>query len=233
MCSDLSDRRGERDGRGIGGLWARWGEGVWITGVSLGVIALNLTMPPGRMDARVLTNWLLPHVLLWYWARHPVREYGLDFRDVKGQVRWTGYAYGLLLPVIIVFAQRGEFRRFYGFAEPDGAAFLYKELVEYGVRFAVWEFLLRAFLLHGLARHFGWWAVILEEVIIFPLAHIGKPGLEMAASAYAGLVFSVASYRSRSFLPAFLSHWGLAVTLDTIVFVGKWGWAPILKVVGG
>jgi membrane protease YdiL (CAAX protease family) len=216
------------------GFWARYGEGVWITAVALGIIALNLVMSRGGVWGllfRVVTNLVVPMALLQRFARRPVREYGSDFTDLRAQVVWTVYAFVLLAPVVVWFATRVEFQRHYLFTG-SGSEFIYKELFEYGVRYFAWEYLLRAFLLFGLARQFGWWAVLLEEVIIFPLAHIGKPTLEIVVSAYAGLVFSVAAYRSKSFLPAFMSHWALAVTQDVLIFVHFRGWGPILQALG-
>ena len=65
-----------------------------------------------------------------------------------------------------------------------------------------------------------------EEAIVLRL---GKPLPEIIFSAIAGIIFSVAAYRSKSFVPAFVAHWGLAATLDAIVFVQEWGWEPILN----
>lgn len=190
---------------------------------------LVIVVWPGQVQMRIVTFLVLPFALLYRFARQPLRDYGLDFRNAKTQVKWAIYAYLLALPAVIVFSQREEFQQFYGSSEPDGLSFLFKILVIHGVSMFAWEFLLRGFLLFGLAIHFGWWAVILQEVIIFPAAHVGKPLPEIMFSAIAGIIFSVAAYRSKSFLPAFVAHWGLAATLDAIVFVQAWGWEPILS----
>ncbi|MEE8156092.1 MAG: type II CAAX endopeptidase family protein [Phycisphaerales bacterium] len=209
--------------------WGRWGEGIWISAVSLLMMFLIIVVWPGQVQIRIVAFLVLPFALLYRFARRPLRDYGLDFRNVKGQVRWTIYAYLLALPAVIVFSQLEEFQQFYGFSEADGLSFLFKILVIHCVSMFAWEFLLRGFLLFALAHHFGWWAVILQEVIIFPAAHVGKPLPEIMFSAIAGIIFSVAAYRSKSFLPAFVAHWWLAATHDAIVFVQEWGWEPILR----
>lgn len=210
-------------------FWAKWGEGIWISAVSLLLMFLIIVVWPRQVQMRVIIFLVLPFALLYRFARRPLRDYGLDFRNVKAQVKWTIYAYLLALPAVIVFSQQEEFQQFYGSSEPDGSAFLFKILVVHCVSMFAWEFLLRGFLLFGLAHHFGWWAVVLQEIIIFPAAHVGKPVPEIVFSAVAGLIFSVAAYRSKSFLPAFVAHWWLAATLDAIVFVQAWGWGPILN----
>lgn len=210
------------------GFWSRWGEGIWITAYALFAVFLNMTELKGELLARVATNLLAPLVMLWNLGQRSIRDYGLDFRNVRAQVLWTFYAYLLILPTILGVSLRGDFQAFYEFPTPDARLFLYKMIVLYGTNYFIWEFLLRGFLLFGLAYHFGWWAVLIQELVMFPLAHLGKPPLEMLVAAYAGIVFSIAAFRSRSFLPAFFSHWALGVTLDTIIFVQRWGWGPLL-----
>ena len=195
-------------------------------------MVLNIVVWPGHMGIRFVTFFALPFAMLYAYSRRPLRDYGLDFRNVGSQVRWTIYAYLLLVPAIIVFAQRDDFQQYYGFLEPRGDLFIYKMLVIHSVSMFAWEFLLRGFLLFGLAHHFGWWAVILEELIIFPAAHVGKPVPEMVFAAYGGLVLSIAAYRCKSFLPAFVAHWWIAVTLDAIVYVDMWGWGAIVNFSG-
>jgi membrane protease YdiL (CAAX protease family) len=44
--------------------------------------------------------------------------------------------------------------------------------------------------------------------------HRDKPALELAEALWAGIVFAVVAWRSGSFLPAFVAHWAVAVTMD-------------------
>ena len=45
-----------------------------------------------------------------------------------------------------------------------------------------------------------------------------KPPLEVAQALWAGVVFALVAWRTGSFLPAFVAHWAVAITMDWLCF---------------
>jgi len=79
-----------------------------------------------------------------------------------------------------------------------------------------WEFLLRGFLLFGLAQRFKE-ASILIQTVPFVLLHIGKPEVEILMCIPMGLWFGYIAYKGKSFWPAFISHVFINFTLKYFV----------------
>ncbi|MEX1014468.1 MAG: type II CAAX endopeptidase family protein [Candidatus Paceibacterota bacterium] len=78
------------------------------------------------------------------------------------------------------------------------------------------EFLFRGFMFFGLFRKIGlhsFWVVTL----IFTLFHIGKPGIEIVFASIFSLFLCFLSYKTKSFLPAAILHFLVALTLNIMV----------------
>lgn len=88
--------------------------------------------------------------------------------------------------------------------------------VSYGMYLFCWEFFFRGYLLFGLARAIGSWAVIVQAVA-FGFLHLGKPIPEVVASFVAGILLGWIAVKARSFIPCFLLHWAAALTFDVLV----------------
>ena len=98
-------------------------------------------------------------------------------------------------------------------------AMIYAE-ASYGMYLFCWEFFFRGFLLFGLSRSIGWWAVIVQAAA-FGLLHFGKPGIEVAASFGAGIILGIMALRAKSFVPCFVLHWAAALAFDVLVIAGS------------
>ena len=144
------------------------------------------------------------------------------------------FLFGVLLPLMLIVSHWQGFQGYYPLFRwyPEFAlAFqnyprvspvdtapwlmLYAE-VSYGMYMFCWEFFFRGFLLFGLNRSFGWWAVLLQA-IAFGLLHYGKPWIEMGASFGAGIILGVVALNAKSFMPGFVLHWTAAVTFDFLI----------------
>ncbi|MGQ9455562.1 MAG: CPBP family glutamic-type intramembrane protease [Armatimonadota bacterium] len=88
--------------------------------------------------------------------------------------------------------------------------------VSYGMYLFCWEFFFRGYLLFGLARVIGLWAVIVQAAA-FGFLHLGKPIPEVVASFGAGIVLGWIAVKAKSFVPCFLLHWAAAFTFDILV----------------
>jgi len=73
-----------------------------------------------------------------------------------------------------------------------------------------WEFIFRGYMFFGLERSIGKSAIFVQT-IPFVLLHFGKPFLEVLACIPSGFIAGYIAYRTRSFLPCFVIHFGMYV----------------------
>lgn len=90
----------------------------------------------------------------------------------------------------------------------------------YGMYLFCWEFFFRGYLLQGLYRSIGWFAVLVQAVA-FGLLHWGKPGLEIAASFGAGVILGIIALNAKSFVPCFVLHWAAALSFDCLIIANR------------
>jgi len=166
----------------------------------------------------------LPMLLTLVILRQEPSGFGFAVGDARTGYRLAAIFYVLLLPLLIIGSRMEAFQNYYPLqkqAARDLAFFGYFELT-YGMYLFCWEFFFRGFLLFGLARAIGSWA-ILPQTIAFGMMHIGKPYPEVACSFAAGIILGILALRSRSFAPCFALHWAAAVTFDILVILAKRG----------
>ena len=96
---------------------------------------------------------------------------------------------------------------------------LYAE-ASYGLYMFCWEFFFRGYLLFGLSRSIGWWAVLVQAAA-FCLLHLGKPPLEMILSFPAGIILGMLALNAKSFVPGFVLHWAVSVSLNVMVVMNR------------
>ncbi|MGQ9523480.1 MAG: lysostaphin resistance A-like protein [Armatimonadota bacterium] len=139
------------------------------------------------------------------------------------------YGWGMflgVLPILLVGSLLPSSREYYPlyrqFARPGPASWSYLIYFEmcYGWYLFCWEWFFRGYLLFGLGRGIGAWALF-AQAAVFGLLHYRKPAPEFAASFGAGLVLGFAAMRTGSFLPGFLVHWGAAVVYDLLAIAWR------------
>ncbi len=168
------------------------------------------------------TLLLAPLLAILIGMRSSPETFGLAAGNARLSVR---YGLGIVLVMLpfLFFSSRTQaamdyypfFRRWpsaYGFS---WAYVAYFELL-YGMYLLAWEWFFRGFLLFGLARGMGSWALF-AQALPFGLLHWGKPMPEFAGSFVAGLVLGFVALRTGSFLTGFVAHWAIAVVYDLFV----------------
>jgi len=75
-----------------------------------------------------------------------------------------------------------------------------------------WEFVFRGYMLFGLEKSIGKSAIFVQA-IPFVLLHLGKPFLETLFCIPGGFILGYVAYRTRSFLPCFIIHFGIYVMM--------------------
>ncbi len=164
-----------------------------------------------------LILFLVPLSFLLLVRENP-RDYGLSF----GRVR-------LALPVLAVFlfgfgvvaflsGKLDSIAAFYG----GGARSAHDGLLlflGYLVSLWGWEFMTRGFLLLGLKRYVGVYAVYIQ-LLPFVILHLGKPPFELYGSILFGLLFGYYAYLVDSFIYCAVVHAWFALVIDLSAWLG-------------
>ena len=151
-------------------------------------------------------------------VRERPKDYGLSF----GRVR-------LALPVLAVFlfgfgmvaflsGKLESIATFYG----TGARSVHDGpilLLGYLVSLWGWEFMTRGFLLLGLKRYVGVYAVYIQ-LLPFVILHLGKPPFELYGSILFGLLFGYYAYLVDSFVYCAVVHAWFALVIDLSACLG-------------
>jgi membrane protease YdiL (CAAX protease family) len=170
----------------------------------------------------------LPLLVIWALRESP-RDWG--WRVVTGWSHIRPYVFflGLMIPVVWAMSFLGSFQAKYPFH--DGAVLggwhFWGFQISYGLQFLGVEAFFRGFLVFGLERRFGWYAVPVM-VIPYVMIHFGKPAPETFAAILAGLALGYLALRSRSFLYGAALHWAVAITMDVTVLGRELGFGEAL-----
>ncbi len=152
---------------------------------------------------------------------------GLRFRDLGiafGQTRYwlidIAVLYALTLPLLVLTARTSEFQRVYPYLQLShkGSGMFAVGSGILAFYMLGWEFLLRGYLLFSLHRRIGVMAIAVQ-MLPFALLHTGKPAAEAFGSIFAGIVLGLVALRGRSFLPAFILHYAVALTMDALALL--------------
>ena len=219
--------------------WRREGL-VWVVPIGLACLVWSyfydaLRLPPRfgfgtfglTLGGDVLPMLGVPLVVTVGLLRWRPARVGFAWPGLGPTLGWAAAAWLALLPFVWVFAQRPEFQAAYPSpafppARSELVGLVALALVSHAPQMLSLEFLTRGFLLQPIARAAGLGPALLVTGVPYVWLHNAKPPLEMVESAWGAVVFGVVAWRARSFWPAFLAHWAVAVTMDalSIVFAG-------------
>lgn len=171
----------------------------------------------------VLPQLLVPLLVIRFVLKRPVSDYGLRFPGWRCFIGHGLVAWLAVLPFVLVLSQRPEFQAFYPSrsfppARQHGIGLAFLWILHHGPQLFSVEFLFRGFLLQPLARAFGIAAALAATLAPYVVLHATKPSLELVQALWAGAVFGVVAWRTRSVWPAFLAHWLVAVSMDALCF---------------
>jgi uncharacterized protein len=158
----------------------------------------------------------LPALLVRLAFRERLADYGLKLRGAFAD--WWVYVamFAVVGPLVLVASREPHFQQTYPFYRPPpgrlGPDFWRWEAL-YALQFLGLEFFFRGFLVHGLKRRFGPYAIPVMTVP-YCMLHFFKPLPEALASIPAGLALGFMSLRTRSIALGWLIHVTVAVSMD-------------------
>jgi uncharacterized protein len=149
-------------------------------------------------------------------------ELGVGFGDWRFGLKAVGILFAAFLPVLVAVSFSGPFQSKYPLFDEANASvdhfFLYE--LAYVVYFIGWEFVFRGFMLFGLKKPIGFYAVFVQT-IPFALLHFGKPQAETFSAVVAGILLGHLALRTRSFWYGWLLHSLVAVSNDLLAVLHK------------
>jgi membrane protease YdiL (CAAX protease family) len=174
---------------------------------------------------------LAPVVIIVLVLRENPRDWGFRIRGQWDQLRPYAIALLVMVPVVYVVSALASFQAkypFYELASAGGWHFWGYHLF-YGLQFLGLEVFFRGFLLFGLYRRLGYYAIPVM-VIPYTMIHFGKPVPETFAAIIAGFVLGYLALKSRSVLWGWAVHWGVAITMDLMVIGREIGFTELGRV---
>ncbi len=165
---------------------------------------------------------VLSLLVIKYIFKEPFAQYGLQLGNWKFWLPATGIV-GIIMIGLGYFSSKDpHFIAEYPLYKGAGASWQMFTLhaVGYLLFYIGWETFFRGLMQHGLAPRFGAWGAILVQSAISCIVHIGKPTGEIYGAVFGALVWGVLVFRSRSILPAILTHWMLGLSLDFFICFG-------------
>ncbi len=164
---------------------------------------------------RSLGYFIIPVLVMLFWRRDRLREYGLRTRGFLEHAWIYALFFGIVLVAVVIVSQTGEFSHYYSFyrdASRSWFDFAAWELV-YASQFFTLEFFFRGFLVFAGREAMGS-AVIMAMVTPYCMIHFGKPWAEALAAILAGTVLGTLSLKTRSIWSGFLIHVTVAISMD-------------------
>jgi membrane protease YdiL (CAAX protease family) len=182
-----------------------------VVGISTLVLVLECYHPLNIDFPRAteLIYWLLvPLAAGWLLFRDKPWDYGIRIGRWKSAIILTVVCLAAMMLILYGAGKMPEFRSYYHMDVIDWSELL----LNAALYMFAWEFLFRGYMLFGLEKSIGRSAIFVQA-IPFVLLHIGKPFLETLACIPGGFIFGYVAYRTRSFLPCFIIHFGIYVMM--------------------
>jgi membrane protease YdiL (CAAX protease family) len=164
----------------------------------------------------------LPALLMSLLPGNRLRDCNLGFRGFREHFWIYVGLYGAVLPVIWLVSLSPSFYTFYPMYGNAGRSWFDLLMWEgmYAGQFVALEFFFRGFLVGGLGRHIGIFAVPVS-VMPYMMIHFTKLLPEAAASVVAGFVLGYLAWKTKSIWGGVCVHCAVATTMDLLALAHK------------
>jgi len=178
-----------------------------VVGISTLVLVLKRYYPLNIDFPRateLIYYLLVPLAASWLLFRDKPWDYGIRIGRWKQAIILTAACLAVMALILYGTGKMPDFRSYYHRHAID-----WPDLLLYAaLGMFAWEFLFRGYMFFGLERSIGKSAIFVQT-IPFVLLHLGKPFLETLACIPGGFILGYVAYRTRSFLPCFIIHFGI------------------------
>jgi membrane protease YdiL (CAAX protease family) len=180
----------------------------------------------------LLIRVLAPLAIIVWVLRESPRDWGFRLTGQWRHIRPYVLFLAAMLPVLAWASTLGSFQAKYPFYDDAamGGWHFWGYQLAYGLQFLGVEAFFRGFMVFGLERRLGWYAIPVM-VIPYTMIHFGKPAPEAFAAIVAGFLLGWMALRSRSFVWGAALHWSVAITMDVLVIGRDIGFGPMIEAV--
>lgn len=165
----------------------------------------------------LLSYFLIPLLAIKVVLKENLADYGLKAHAMLKDWKLYLLLYSVMLTILIPLSFTKSFQQVYPIYKPLSGASLAPDFilweVHYLMQFVAVEFFFRGFMLHGLKRRFGFYAVFMM-MIPYCMIHFGKPLAETLAAILAAIVLGALSLKSKSIWLGVAIHVAVAITMD-------------------
>ncbi len=162
-----------------------------------------------------VTFFLVGSLIIKFLLKEKVKDFGLTFGDYKTGFYFTFIFMIVMIPILWIVSSYPAFTAKYphlASAKGDWGIFFVFEAGMFIYMFA-WEFIWRGFMLFGLEKRFGYYAVLMQ-MIPFVILHNGKPDIETFSAILGGIALGALALRTRTFLYGVFVHFGIMFSID-------------------
>lgn len=163
----------------------------------------------------IILIFLIPVLIIQFYFREKLNNYGLIFGDLNFGLK-VSMVVILIMAALIWFVSASEdFSLNYPSlksAKDFSVQFLTYEVALF-CYIVAWEFIWRGYMLFGLEKKFGYYAVLIQ-MIPFVILHNGKPLLEMLGAIPGGIFLGILALRTRSILYGVIIHFSVMFFID-------------------
>lgn len=178
-----------------------------VVGISTLVIVLehyyhlNIDFPRAT---ELIYYLLIPLAAGWLLFRDKPWDYGIRIGRWKSSIILAAVCLAVMTLILYGVGKMPEFRFYYHRYAIDWSELL----LDTALYMFAWEFLFRGYMLFGLEKSIGKSAIFVQT-IPFVLLHLAKPFWETLFCIPGGFILGYVAYRTRSFLPCFIIHFGI------------------------
>lgn len=170
---------------------------------------------------------LIPMLVIKFAFREKLSDYGLRGGSLKKDYKLYLGMLVIMIPLVWYFSRSDGFQLRYPFYRISKDESLWPNFVIwqmlYLFQFFCVEFFFRGFLVHGLKKRFGYYAVFIMT-IPYTMIHFGKPMPETFAAIIAGIILGTLSLKSRTIWLGVFIHYSVAITMDLSALWQKGYW---------
>jgi len=161
---------------------------------------------------------LAPVLVITLVLRERPSAFGLGLGETRKHLGLYVALYAFMAPLLALASTTAGFQATYPFYKPalEGGARFWVYEAAYLAQFFGVEAFFRGFLLFGLARRFGYYAILIMT-IPYMMIHFGKPIGETIGAVGAGCVLGYLALKTRSVAPGVFVDCGVAFTMDFLM----------------
>jgi uncharacterized protein len=170
---------------------------------------------------------LIPMAIIKLIFREKITDYGIRKGNLLKDYKLYLGMLTVMVPIIWFFSRTNGFQSRYPFYhlssnEPLWPNFWIWQAL-YLFQFFCLEFFFRGFLVHGLKKRFGYYAVFIMT-IPYCMIHFSKPMPETIAAIIAGIILGTLSLKSRTIWMGVIIHYSVALAMDLSALWQKGHW---------